>query len=396
MDNINGKIGLYIEKNKKNSKLNKTEVSEVVTLLKEVLDRNNSSIDDVINILLELHYSVTEEFFRNVFVTLNEQVKNDLISKFLSADKIVKNASNFGINRTLIIVNELLQTTGNDEYIHTVLKASAKKAYGKDGGQKAGELLCKICFKKSKGKLFLLDYLEWQETELRNFSVWLDNAITHTTDAEIIANYYAFVEKYNLPKSKKTDVMNVSIPKTDVNTTMKPQKTEIDNTAPKKEHREKITILVSELELEADRIVNERLKLSKEIEEIKSKLEQLNKDKVGLEMQLSEANIKNSLMQEQIGIKDKEIIDSEKKIAEMNERLEYAYKADKRAENQELTSLKNDIIKELKLDYEAFKKLSSKEPEQYHLYYEGLMGVVENIFDSLRRKGIVINNENEG
>jgi hypothetical protein len=390
MVDLKGEVDVYIKKNKKNSKLNKTEVNEVVLLLKEVNLDNDASVDNVIEILLDLHYTVTAEFFKNVFTNLDDVVKAEFMKKFLSANKIVNNANNFGINRCLVIINELLKATGNAQFINTILKICSKKACGNDGGQKAGELLSKICFKDTKSMLLLLDYTDWKEAEMRNLSVWLDNAIIYTTDAEIKADYNSFIGKYNLSRSQRTDV-NIS-----TNQTTDISKIEVVNSSPKKGQKEKIVVLVSDLQLEAEKLVNERSKLTKEIIDVKSKLEQSNRDKEELSVKVSELKNNNCQLEERIRINKIQIIDYEKKIAEINESLEYAYKADKRAGNQELVSLKNDLVKQLKLDYDSFLKLASKEPEQYPMYYVGLIGIIENIFDSLRRKGIVINKEYEG
>ena len=154
--------------------------------------------------------------------------------------------------------------------------------------------------------------------------------------------------------------------------------------------------MVSQLQSEADRVVNEKLMLNNEIAEIKIKFEQSNKEKEGLIAQLLEINSKNSKLLEQIEINKITIHNAEKKMLDMDERLEYAYGADRRVRNQELVSLKNDLVNLLKLDFKAYKDLALKEPAQYHLYYEGLVGIIDNIFDALRIKGIVINNENEG
>lgn len=392
MDYFRNKLSLYIEKNKK-SGLNNTEISEVVILLKTALADDNSVVDEIIYVLGELHYAITAEFFKNAFVTLDEQAKTDFIVKFLRTDKIVKNSSNFGMTRNLVIVNALLQTTENDEFIHIILRVCAGKAYGKDGGKKAGELLSNICFNNSHDKLFLLDYSKWQESQLRDFSAWIDKAITIKTDARVSAAYKALVEKHNLPKLKETEVVIPSVPETEENTSRAILKAEAEKANHKKDPMDKIVVLVSDLQSEVSKIINERLKLSKTIEEAYGKLDQANKDNEGLLKQLSEARTKNDQLQDVIRMRERQIIDGETKFNEIDDRLKNAFKADKSQKNQELTSLKNDLVKRLKLDYQDYKTLASKEPTPQ--YYEALVGVIESLFDTLRRKGIIINAENE-
>lgn len=395
MDYFRSKINLYIEKNKKSKKLNNAEIGEVVVLLETVLAEDNSVVDEVINVLGELHYAVTLEFFKKVFTVLDGPVKTDLIKRYLLSDKIVKNSSNFGLTRNLVIVNELLQTTGNDEFTHMILKFCSKKAYGKDAGQKAGELLSKICFSSTKENLFSLDYSTWKETEIQDFSIWLNRAMTVNKDEGVSVAYKAWIEKHNLSKGKEVEVaVNPSVPEAVDNATTRPSlRAETANPNPKNDQREKIHILVSDLQSEVSKIINERLKLTKTIEEIREELEQAIKDKEGLLLQLSEVRTRNDQLQDEIRIKERRIIDGETKYKEIDDRLKNAFKADKSQQNQELTSLKYDLAKRLKLEYQDYKTLASKEPDTQ--YYEALVGVLESIFDTLRRKGIIINNEIE-
>ena len=180
MDDLKEEIELLKDKSKKNSKLNKNETAEAVTDLSLLLTEDKSNLDYVVDTLVELNYAVTEVFFESIFPTLEEQCKTDIINQFLLNEKIKKNAANFGINRGLIIINALLGTGNNDKHLHNILKFCAKRAYGKDSYQKAGELLFKTCFKKTEKKLFLVDYSTWQESELRTLSAWIEVAISKT------------------------------------------------------------------------------------------------------------------------------------------------------------------------------------------------------------------------
>lgn len=397
MDYSRNKINLYIEKNKKSKKLNNAEIGEVVVLLETVLAEDNSVVDEVINVLGELHYAVTIEFFKKAFTVLDGPVKSNFITRYLLSDKIVKNTNNFGLTRNLVIVNELLQATENDEFIHIILKFCYKKAYGKDAGQKAGELLSKICFASTKDKLFSLDYSTWKETELQDFSNWVNRAMTVNADEGVSAAYKEWIEKHNLSKGKEVEVVvNPAVPEAVDNATTRPilkAETANPNPNPKKDQREKIQVLVSDLQSEISKIINERLKLSKTNEEVNGELEQANKDKEGLLLQLSEARNRNDQLQDIVRMKERQIIEGETKFNEIDSRLKNSFKADKSQQNQELTALKNDLAKRLKLEYQDYKTLASKEPDTQ--YYEALVGVLESIFDTLRRKGIIINNETE-
>ena len=425
MDNFKEKIGRYIDICKKNSKLNKTEISEIVELLKVGLAEGDIAVDGAIDILLEIHYAATTEFIKSAFIDFDSEMKSNFVSKFLHSDKIIKNANNFGIARSLVIINSLLQTGGNEEFIHMLLKVNAKKAYGKDGGRKAGEQLTKICLDDTKTKLFLLDYSAWEETELRNLSAWINNAISFTQNQDILGGYYQSLKKYNLPVMKKNEAEKSNIQsvesltpsassKNDENVKNSPESNikqaalkdglgeesqtglNKENAKLKKESHEKILSLAGQLQAEADRMVKEKYRQSDEIVDLKSKLEQANKEKEKLLAQISEANSRNEGLRDQLKTNEIRLQDAEKKMLDMSERLEYAYKADKRSDNQELTALKNGLVNQLKIHYEDYRKYAKKERAEYSSYYEGLVGVIEDIFDSLRRKGIVVNNEIEG
>lgn len=381
------KIAPYIEKNKKNSKLNKSQTQEVVSILRQALDDQNFNIDNIINVLLELHYSVTTEFFKEAFNTLGESRKLCIIDKFVRAEKIIKNTNNFGINRFLFIINELLQTKENEEYIHMLLKACAKKAYGDDGGLKSGKLLAEVCFKHTQDKIYSLDFSKWEEEDLRKLLAWLDKAVAHTSDATIIDAHNKFVEKYKLPINKKVTV--VTFPKTEDGSD-KPHQC---LSKPKIEPQEKIFSLIKELHDEAFKMLEERLKIKGELDEVKDKLAKVTDEKQNIALKLSDAQVKIEQLQEVIKIKEEELLDAKRAIADLDERLKKSFNSDNIRYNQELSSLKNDLAKRLKPDYQDFIKLRAKEPTAE--YYAAILDVVENVFHTLRKKGIDLNQENE-
>jgi hypothetical protein len=393
MDFHKSEIAGFIKKSKKSSKLNKTETGEVILLLGAMLNEDTSSVKEVINALNELHYAVTREFFKTVFPTLDKRVKDDIVSAFLHSEKIIKNAKNFGMNRKIQVVNALLQINENDECLHTILKVCAKQTYGKDGGQKAGELLSKICFEDTKDKVIILDYSTWKENELRSLSSWIGNAIAGTSDNTVIAAYNAFLEKYNLPKSKRPEVENDMLPKNSERMIKPSPKAKTNNAKTSMHLEEKIIELFNDLQYEARKLINERMRLTKDIDEAKDQLEQINKEKADLSMQLSEEHSRNELLQREIRLKEQQLSDAENRISDINNRLRNSFHADKSQQNQELMSLKNNIVKRLKLEYEDFSKISSKEPAMQ--YYEALKIIIENIFDTLRRNGIVVTKESE-
>jgi uncharacterized protein YoxC len=391
MSSFKEKMNEYVERNKKNSRLVKTEIDEVCALIRTGFVDGSALIDDIVELLLNLNPAVTSHFAKEIFLNLSHETRVEFVSEFLSSEKIVKNAAHFGVGRCILLVNELLGIPGAEELVHVILKASAKKAYGKDGGQKAGEILYRLCLKSTRARLLSLDYSQWSETELINLSTWLESAMVHIDDEDVIASYRAFVDKYSLPHNSRVfrEVQPIS-------SLVLPTSASANEASIIAEGVHKIDLMIHSLQSEVNGILHEKATLSKEVEEVRSKLDYVIKENERLTSQLFELRENNSQLQEQIRMREMEVSTAREKISEMNERLEYAYKADKRAENQELVALKNDLARFLKLDYEAFKKLSAKEPPEYNIYYEGLVGVIENVFDSLRRKGIVFNEVNEG
>lgn len=326
MESFNVKISRYIEKNKKSS-LSKTDITEVLSLLKELLNDDSASANIVIDTLLNLHYSITAEFFKTIFNNLEKKVKTDLVSNHLEHDKIYKKTSNFSITRNFVIVSELLQTSGNDEYIHKILKTTAEGDYDKDKAEKVGEFLAKFCFSESKGKLFSLDYSTWEKAQLEKFLSWINNAIKYTTDDRINASCYDFIKKHSLIGTKgltttKDYISNVK------------KKDLILN------DKEKVIALIDSLKAEISKILKEKARLSKEIKEARLKLVIAEKEKEALFLQLSEAQNINMRLQNEIEIRDRKIKDAEIEIIELDNRLRNAFNADKLRQNQELVSLK--------------------------------------------------------
>lgn len=393
MDNFHSRIGIYLDKSKKKSKLNKTEISESIDIIKAELNNNEPSVELAVNALVELPHSVMDGFFQEAFDTFSPQLKAELIHKLLRVDKMVRNANNFAINRATIIISVLLQKDSDEEYIHTILKFCTRKAPGKDGGIKAGELLFKNCISIAKNKLILLDYSTWQESELRSLTGWLTSAISKTNDPNILPAYHAFIEKYGQSK-----IINISHTTPQIIPISNQEQDIHQNSVPNthqahKDSGEKIKLIIRDLQSEVVRILNKNISISEESEILKNELAQLSKAKADLSRELSDLRVLYEERGRDNRIKTDQIIEMEKEIVMMNQRLKNAFNADKAQQNQELASLTNDLSRRLKLDYDDYKKLAFKEPNA--TYYDALIGVVENIFDKLRRKGIVVSNENE-
>lgn len=62
MEDFLSSINHYVELNKKNSKLTKSEVVEVISRIEEKLKEKSVPMEDIIDVLLNLHYSVFGDF----------------------------------------------------------------------------------------------------------------------------------------------------------------------------------------------------------------------------------------------------------------------------------------------------------------------------------------------
>ena len=152
--------------------------------------------------------------------------------------------------------------------------------------------------------------------------------------------------------------------------------------------KEKIIKLTENLKEEAIKILNKNKMLLKDIEEFSSKLEKTEKEKGALISKLFEAENVNIKLQNEIEIMDQKINDLEEEIMQLKYRLQESFGADKLTQNQILKSFKMEIAKSLKAFYMDYEKLSSNEPSLD--YYEGLLFVLERIFDVLNKKGIIL------
>lgn len=380
MDDLREEIEVLIEKSKKNSKLSKSDTAVAVSALSALLADDIGNFDYVVNALIELSYAITEVFFANIFPTLDELYKTELINLFLINDKVKKNAANFGINRGLIIINALLDAGDNDKYLHNILKFCAERAYGKGSYQKTGELLLKTCFKKTQDKLLLIDYSEWQENELKTLSTWIEVAVSKTNDDLIFGAYDNFLDKYNLPKNNRHGIKKGQANYGETDKTPPLQKENGKKTAIPSEER--IIRLIYDLQFEA----NNLLRSAKNSE---NAIKMLTNEKTELENKNSDLFSINNRLKAEIEEHLQEIDDNKKNIGELNVRLKNAFDADKQQQNFELISLKNDLARRLKIDYEDYKILAAKEPDLQ--YYEALIGIIESIFDTLGKKGIILN-----
>ncbi|MBT9151240.1 MAG: hypothetical protein DDT40_01428 [candidate division WS2 bacterium] len=368
--------------------LNKGEVIEVIGLLGDIVE---NSMIEVIAVLMKLHYGVTAEFIHKVYLPFSESLKGDFICNFLNHEKIVKNTGNFGLTRSLVVLSELLQV--KDENVYTVLKWCLKRAYGKDGGQKAGKLLSKFVLDKTEGELFQLDFLNWEAIGLREFSAWAGDAVKEANSDLLEQAYIEFMDKYSLPQrvlmtgeNRKETVEEPLRTKSDVEQIAKVK-------SEGKEKGEKAVLLMVDLHAEINRIVNERTLLQMKVNEMASQLERTRAEKDNLVGQRAETISKNNELLNIVRNRELELKVIESKMAEMDERLRSAFSVDKYQQNQELASLKNDLAKRLRLEYKDFKELEAKEPTPQ--YYEAVLCVVENIFNTLRIKGINVKLDNE-
>lgn len=383
-----GEIRVYIEKSKKHSKLNKTEVQEVISLLESLLVNNPEGANQVVNALIELHYAVSAEFFKKIFSNLATEAKTDLVRKLLSAEKMAKNQNNFGIYRGLVVVNQLLHTSDNDEHIHSILKFCAQSAMGKDGGQKAGELLVKICFESTKDRLLSFDYSTWLDNELRVLAQWYDSAVAVSNDSTIKNTVDVFKTKYGLPTNKKVDIVISPGPSGESKDSSLVPSVSKNAVNPPIVKREKAVELANDLQLEIGKIINERIRLSKEIDEIQGRLDRANNERESLANQLAETFSRNTQLQNDIVVKQQELKNANNEITELENRLKNSFRADKLQHNQELAALRNELAKRLMTPYEDFKNLAAKQATQD--YYEALVGVLEDVFRLLNKNGIVV------
>jgi len=155
--------------------------------------------------------------------------------------------------------------------------------------------------------------------------------------------------------------------------------------------KDKIIELTEALNKETTKILNKNKSLLKDVKELSSKLEKTEKERDTLLSKLSEVENMNIKFQNEIELMEQKINDAEEEIMQLKYRLQESFDADKLTQNQMLESFKMEIAKLLKADYKDYKKLSSNEPSLD--YYEGLLFVLESVFDVLNRKGIIVSGE---
>jgi chromosome segregation ATPase len=269
-----------------------------------------------------------------------------------------------------------------------------------------------ICFNSTKSRILSLDYSRWDSLYLKNLSNWFHKAVELTNDQEIIEAYQNFKIKYALDikgdiQSAGTPAKDIIIQQKDTTETKRnlieqgisnageSQYDDGNKVEQKDDSKERIIRLAYELQLEAIRAVKEKHDLLDKINNLNNILSLKGEEIQRLQERILELRKENENLKEDIRIHESVLKTKDEKIADLDERLRFLYTVERNSMNQELSALKNNLSQQLKLDYETYKVLASKEPDQYSMYYEGLLGVIENIFDALHRKGIVIQNENE-
>ena len=159
-----------------------------------------------------------------------------------------------------------------------------------------------------------------------------------------------FLDRYNLPKSKKTEMDKETGTEANGGSNRKPQKeNDKSSTLPK----EKIIRLINDIQLEASNLLQT-------VEASKSTIEKLNNEKMELDKRILNLVSTNNQLKAEIEEHLQKISDNENKINELNVRLMNAFDADKAQQNFELISLKNDLVRRLKIDYETIKYWQQK------------------------------------
>lgn len=400
-------ISELIEKHKKNGgKPVGKDIISAAKVISEGYVEKEFSADDAINFLCELNKGVTSKTFAFSFPKLSNEQKLEITEALVKNKRIAENKAGFGFSRLISAIVALLEL-GETDYFNIIMKWCAKHAEGNDSYKKSSELLKENCIKTLREKIFLCNYSDWKDNELKWLSRWFFYSTTNVFDESITKAYQEFSDKYILAVSDKDINPSKNNPVKDNNTLNSEKDASIvKNDSPRSEEagrsdfqsvkkpqslniKEILSMLQNEINHIADErrhAVNENDRLRKRVFEQETRIKELLSQIDGIENSLKECKTSEEKLKLELIVKSQNIEICESKIKDLEDRLKSSFSADATMQNQELISFKRDLIKSLKNDYIDYMKLAEKEASV--TYYGALLDLVEGVFDTLRRKEI--------
>lgn len=356
-------------------RLNKADIEQALSICTVALNSDAAPVVEVITAIVNMNFAIIPPFTEEIFLRLKPQTQHKALEVFLGSDKIVSNAQHYGIRRNVLMATSLLGSDGNDVFIHGLLRMATAQYEEKGSNSKVNEILVG----KMKA-LFSLDYSIWSHDELVVFVRWMEEVSVTAEDKKSVSE---FVQKWgtdrnSAPKSEE------SLDKPAVVTEKLHSKSEPQRTTPTLQ--EQGEGLIRQLREVLIHLQRDAKHYEKENDQTRAALERLKGEYSILQSYVEELELDKRFLQDSITTLETQVQTLSTENVQLNERLENVLLADQNQAKFELEAFRSDLSKRLGPDYKDFLHLSNVEPTP--TYFEALLGVLDGVFDTLRRKGI--------
>ncbi len=341
----------------KKQRLNKAEIEEILVQTLSLLTSADNELERTVDLLVDLDFAIITPFTEDVLTALEHEEQARFVQAFLKAEKVASNRNHYGLRRIVLMVHSLLGEGEAEGLVHVLFKAAVKHQGAKGSNAKTDQLLA-----EKLPRLYELDYSSWRPAELNGLLAWLE-AVAQTEKA--MDGFLKFKHKW-----AKGDQPDKSA----------------GQPAKKRTRKDHGLELLSQLEKHLERLNRDLAKHRAEEQKAKGELGRLNGENSDLSSRVEELNEQNRGLEGQVYRLETRLESLTRENAELNERLQAVFAADKNQIQFELDAFRGDLATRLRPDYKDFLDLADLEPHPD--YYRALIVVLEGIFETLRRKGI--------
>jgi|GEM_PF-1845884 FtsZ-binding cell division protein ZapB len=346
----------------KKDKIRKKDIPEVIFAIQTAFEQEELSPSKIVDLVTSMHFTIIGPFAEEILLTLPEHQQIMILDSFLNADRINANAAHYGIRRVIKLVSALLGNGASSAHVDKALRRAVNLYSEKGSNEKTDEV-----FRDCISDLLDLDYDSWENNEVTTLCMWLQSMVDYIEDENLVGRIRNFHGRWmKTPTEKEVHPPAEQLPQKGLlhqgERLFRELETFFVNLS-----KEYVETKASEAAVRAD------------FDELGTRYKQLQ----SIVEQLQEKNHALSGTVNELNQCMKELRDEN---TELNRRLEIAYSAEGNQAKYELEVYKADLVKRLGTKYQDYLYMASQDasPESYQI----LLTVLEDVFDTLRRKGI--------
>lgn len=378
----------------KKSKIGNADSMEAAELIYKI-HCSNKDFEMLVNFLYDFYYRISGIFAKKYYLLFTAEERNIFIEGFIKNKKFNENLSGAAHYRGFAILSEIIQKDNYDANFYKLINSLAKIAEKNNGFNKNSCETFLNFLNSTKAELFELDFSSVSEAEIKRLFRYTNAAISGMDNYEYKGKMTSFFAKYSLVLSEKTGFIEIkqTVKATEIQKAEKKIETpKAAQTATKPEKSlevESVQAIVKVLQTanqEVEKLLDNVFNKNNTIQNLLEKLNAAANEISLLKAEIDNKNTKITALNEHIDNLKEHNLEQEAKIKELDERLKLSFNADDISKKQELMTLKTDIAKAIKLQYEDFSENKNESCNEDN--YEALKVTLNQVFRSLKRYGI--------